>query len=279
MFNLFQDIEPHRFRNEFIPREPGERDYIFISRKDKVLFVENGGNLSLPLFYTVYETYPEACCDLTYLFSVDETAFFLSNQDIQEKAQWRYEHLNVFRQIEPSWLAFAGATASHLALWYNTHRFCGACASPMSHKHDERAMLCPSCGVIEYPKIAPVVIVGIIDGDRILLTKYAAGFNRYALVAGFVEIGETLEEAAAREVMEEVGLRVKNVRYYKSQPWAFSGSLLSGFFVELDGSDAVTIDTKELSEGVWFHRKDIPPGDSTLSLTWTMVEAFRSGEA
>lgn len=274
---MFQDIAPHCFHNEYIPKAPREKDYVYIPRKDKVLLCERDGDLSLPQFDTINALYPEAAQNLTYLFTVDETAFFLSQQDLDETAHLRYEHLGVFRQLEPSWLAFAGATASHLAMWYDTHRFCGRCATPMTHKHDERAMVCPNCGVVDYPKISPVVIVGIVDGDRILLTKYAAGFNRYALVAGFVEIGETLEEAVAREVLEEVGLHVKNMRYFKSQPWAFSGSLLSGFYADLDGSDHVKIDTNELSEGVWFTRQAIPPGDSTMSLTWTMVEAFRAG--
>jgi len=119
------------------------------------------------------------------------------------------------------------------------------------------------------------VIVGIIDGDRILMTKYSSSHHRYALVAGFVEIGETLEQCVMREVMEEVGIKVKNLKYYASQPWPFSGSLLMGFFAELDGDDALTIDRTELSDGRWFHRDEIPAGDSVLSLTWTMIEAFR----
>lgn len=275
---MFQDIEPYEFRNEFVPREPRENDYIFMQKKDAVLFEESCGALSLPLYRTVFEAYPEVVTDLTYLFSVDETAFFLPKQEVDETDLLRYQHMNVFRQFEPSWLAFAGATAAHLGLWYDTHRFCGRCATPFSHKENERAVSCPSCGVIEYPRISPVVIVGIVDGDRILLTKYAAGYNRYALVAGFAEIGETLENAVKREVMEEVGLKVKNIRYFKSQPWAFSGSLLAGFFADLDGSDRVTVDTNELAEAAWFSRASIPAGDSMLSLTWTMIEAFRNGD-
>ncbi|MCL2610926.1 MAG: NUDIX domain-containing protein, partial [Defluviitaleaceae bacterium] len=123
---------------------------------------------------------------------------------------------------------------------------------------------------------SPVIIVGIIDGERILLTKYASGYDRYALVAGFVEIGETLEDAVRREIKEEVGLNVCNIRYYKSQPWAFSQSLLMGFFADVYGDDNVTIDKRELSEATWFHREDIPKGYTTISLTWTMIEAFRN---
>jgi NAD+ diphosphatase len=275
---LFQDIKPNVFHVEFAGKKPVSSDYVFILHRDRVLLEERNGGLSFPCYDVVNASFPETAADLIYLFSVDETAFFLSLRDIEETSRFKYHPIFVFRELEPEWLGFAGATAFHLALWYGARRFCGRCAAPMVHKDDERAVVCPNCGIIEYPKIAPVVIVGVVDGERILLTKYAAGYNRYALVAGFVEIGETLEDAVRREVMEEVGLHVKNIRYYKSQPWAFSGSLLSGFFADLDGDDTVRVDEKELSEGKWFHRWDIPTDGNTMSLTWTMVEAFRNGE-
>ncbi len=273
---LFQDIEPHRYHVEYRQKTPTEKDYVFMLHKDRVLLEERNGELSFPRIAAVRDAFPEAAAELIYLFSLDEEAFFLSLKEVDETGSFRFHPIFAFRDMSPSWLAFAGATAFHLTLWYDARRFCGRCTTAMLHKENERAVFCPSCGVVEYPKIAPVVIVAIIDGDRILLTKYSAGYNRYALVAGFVEIGETLEDAVRREVMEEVGLRVKNIRYYKSQPWAFSGSVLAGFFAELDGSDQIRLDTNELSEGVWVHRRDIPSGDSTLSLTWTMVEAFRA---
>ena len=141
-------------------------------------------------------------------------------------------------------------------------------------------MVCPLCGHISYPQICPSVIVAITDKDRILLTKYASGhssFKRYALVAGYSEVGESLEDTVRREVMEEVGLRVKNIRYYKSQPWAFSGSLLMGFFCDLDGSDEITLDADELSEAAWFHRDEINLEDDHISLTREMIIKFKEG--
>ncbi len=269
---------PHRYHVEYINKKPDGTDLVCILKGDRLLAEEKDGGLSFPPYSVVCRLFPDAAQELLYLFSLDETSFYLSFREIDETDSFRYQPIFAFRELEPSWLAFADATAFHLALWYDARRFCGRCASPMKHREDERAVVCPACGLIEYPKIAPVVIVGVTNGDRILLTKYAAGYNRYALVAGFVEIGETLEDAVRREVMEEVGLKVKNIRYYKSQPWAFSGSLLSGFFADLDGDDTVRVDEKELSEGKWFHRQDIPPDGNTMSLTWTMVKAFRSGD-
>ena len=123
------------------------------------------------------------------------------------------------------------------------------------------------------------MIVAVTDGNRLLLTKYAnrPGTVNYALVAGFTEIGETLEETVRREVMEEVGLRVKNIRYYKSQPWSFSSTLLCGFCCEVDGSREVRLDTEELAVAEWFEREDIPLEDDGVSLTREMIQMFRTG--
>lgn len=129
-----------------------------------------------------------------------------------------------------------------------------------------------------YPRISPAVIVGVTKGDYILMSKYAGRtYTNYALIAGFSEIGESAEQTVAREVMEEVGLKVKNIRYYKSQPWAFSRSLLMGFFCDLDGSDIITLDTRELSEAAWFHREEIALEDDHLSLTREMILQFKEG--
>ena len=110
-------------------------------------------------------------------------------------------------------------------------------------------------------------------------TKFYAGRNakRYALIAGFAEIGETLEETVKREVMEEVGLKVKNIRYYKSQPWGLSGSLLAGFVCDLEGEDTITLDKNELAVAQWFEREEIPYDDYDVSLTREMMIQFKKG--
>ena len=140
-------------------------------------------------------------------------------------------------------------------------------------------MRCPSCGNVMFPKISPAIIVAVTDDhNRLLVTKYAGRTkDQYALVAGFVEIGETLEETVQREVMEEVGLKVKNIRYYKSQPWSFSSTLLCGFFCEVDGDTDITLDTEELAVGEWFDRDNIPVEDDGVSLTREMIGVFKIG--
>lgn len=175
-----------------------------------------------------------------------------------------------------------GITGYQIHKWYTQNRFCGCCGQRMQPHEKERAMQCPACGRISYPQICPSVIVGIIDSSRILLTKYAPGhgnFRKYALVAGYAEIGESLEDTVRREVMEEVGLRVKNIRYYKSQPWSFSDALLAGFFCEPDGNTDIVMDREELSAAGWFERESLPVerSNAEISLTGEMIEVFRNG--
>lgn len=138
---------------------------------------------------------------------------------------------------------------------------------------------CPKCKTIEYPKICPAVIVGILNDDKILLSTYAGrDVKSYALIAGFSEIGETIEGTVHREVMEEVGLKVKNLRFYKSQPWSFSDSLLMGFFCEVDGSDKIRIDHSELATAQWFTRDEIILEQYDISLTREMILKFKNRE-
>ena len=140
-------------------------------------------------------------------------------------------------------------------------------------------MRCPTCGNMIFPRISPAAIIAVCDGDRLVLSKYAGrAYTRFALIAGFLEIGETAEEGVAREVMEEVGLKVKNIRYYKSQPWGIAGNLLLGYFCDLDGDDTIRIDENELSEAGWYDRNALPAKDDGISLTREMIRIFSEGK-
>ncbi|WP_324196331.1 NAD(+) diphosphatase [Bombilactobacillus apium] len=178
--------------------------------------------------------------------------------------------------MQPQWLSFASATATHLGWWYNAHRFCGICGKPLVQYTVERALVCMDCQEKIYPEITPAIIVAITNGEKILLTKFLTGYQKYALLSGYVEIGETLEKTLKREVFEEVGLSIHDIQYYSSQPWPFAHSLLVGFTAKLDEDLPIKLETDELSEARWFERDKIPHDDQPLSLTWTMIEAFRN---
>ena len=122
------------------------------------------------------------------------------------------------------------------------------------------------------------MIVGVLNGNKMLVTKYAnRPFTEYALVAGFTEIGETLEQTVEREVMEETGLKVKNIRYYKSQPWGVADDILSGFFCDVDGDDTITMDTGELKLAEWVTPETITLQSNDMSLTNEMMALFKGG--
>ena len=130
-----------------------------------------------------------------------------------------------------------------------------------------------------YPRINPAVIVGVTNGDSILVTRYRQGYAHNALIAGFAEIGETLEETVAREVMEEAGIKVKNIRYYKSQPWGMAQDLLVGFYCDADGDTTIKMDDNELRYAAWTKREDIVLQPNDLSLTNEMMKMFMQGKA
>lgn len=272
---MFQDIAPYKLNIGFQSRQAGEHDYL-VGYNNNRLLVYDSEELVFP---TVSESRQLCGADTArplFLFETDGRGFFLSPDVLPESGGLQYQDVRILRNKQPGWLSFCGATAAHLARWYENYRFCGKCAAPMLHKQDERALYCPACGRVEYPRINPVVIVGIVDGERLLLVKSGVSeYKSHALVAGFMEIGETLEDTVRREVREEVGLDVRNIRYYKSQPWAFSDSVLVGFFADVDGNTEPYLDGRELSEAVWFHRDEIPAEGNSLSLTWDMIEHFR----
>ena len=139
-------------------------------------------------------------------------------------------------------------------------------------------MKCPSCGNMIFPKICPAVIIGLRDGDRLMMSRYAnREYKGRALLAGFCEVGETPEETVVREVMEEVGLKATNVTYFGSQPWGIDCNLLLGYYADVSGDVDVTIDKEELAAASFVKREDIEPEPITESLTATMIEEFRCG--
>lgn len=199
----------------------------------------------------------------------------------EKHANDRYAYVNTaeYRYKTPMWKVYACAVGEQLNRWYDANKFCSRCGHVVTHHEHERALQCTNCKRVIYPTISPVVIVAVVDGDRILMTKNTrGGYKRYALVAGYTEVGESIEETVKREVLEEVGLHVKNIRYYKSQPWPFSDTLLMGFFADLDGSDHIVLQEEELTEATWFIRDEIPRNDLKISLTNEMIELFRSGK-
>ena len=194
---------------------------------------------------------------------------------IAETDELQYVDFNIFRSLGHQTASLLTA-CRHLWNWYENNRYCGKCASPLMPDQAERALRCPSCGNLLFPTIAPAVIVAITCGDRILLARNVR-YQHYALIAGYVEVGETLEHALRREVLEEVGLEIHDVRYLGDQPWGVSGSHMFAFHAKADDNAPLRIQETELADAKWFSREEIQPIPHKVSIAYELMERFRKG--
>ena len=274
---MLQDMEFGRLENEFRNITANPEDIILCFRDGQVLLRRDGDDtLTLPTL----EQMPRHTSAPRYIFRMNGENFFLWTDAAPEQLDgFAYEPVRMLRQLKSKEICYAVMTGWHLYNWYRSNRLCGCCGTATEHDTKERMLRCPSCGNLIFPRISPAVIVAVTDGDRLLLSKYAGrAYTRYALLAGYTEIGETIEQTVHREVLEEVGLKVKNLRYYKSQPWGVDGNVLMGFYCDLDGSDAIHIDEKELSMADWYPRDNLPAKDDGISLTREMIRVFGEGK-
>ena len=179
------------------------------------------------------------------------------------------------RASEVEWLV--AGRAVQLVDWARTHRFCGRCGTPTQPQPNERAMKCPACGLLAFPRLAPAMITLVTRGDEALLAR-GVQFRAplYSCLAGFVEPGESLEGAVVREVREEVGVEVGNVRYWGSQPWPFPHSLMIGFTAEWQSGE-IEIDPTEIVDAQWFHRDALPNVPPRISIARKLIDAWVEG--
>ena len=269
---MIQDIFPHKLYNSYdAAAEPTPDSYVLSFHQAQVLLKQDD---SLPQVSDMGQS------DYRFLFRIDDHSYFLPNEHFPETENFTYHSVRAVRGNEsiPKHQRYAILTGKHLSDWYRDTRFCGCCGSPLRHAETQRAMVCDNCQRHFYPRIMPAVIVGVIRDEQLLLTRYRTGFAYNALIAGFTEIGETLEETAAREVLEETRLQIKNIRYYKSQPWGIANDILAGFFCEVDGDSTIRMDTDELKYAEWVKRKEIALQPDDASLTNEMMQQFRDGK-
>jgi NAD+ diphosphatase len=179
----------------------------------------------------------------------------------------------VYGRLDEDLFALSGR-AVQIVEWDRTHQFCGHCATPMQQLPTERAKRCPHCSLVNYPRLSPAVIVLIARGEELLLAR-APHFPKgmYGLIAGFVEPGESLEDTIVREVHEEVGITIKNPRYFGSQPWPFPNSLMIGFTAEYESGE-IAIDPQELETAAWFYKYDLPTIPPRISIARKLIDWF-----
>ena len=292
---MIHDILPHVLNNEFKVCDPKPTDFVIRYDGAKTLLKKvatsgqegaSAAGYAIPRVGELLALEGKTLADFEghYLFSIDDTAFFLDDSIEAKPADtvatpegYEFMGSRTFRTMNPV-ERMGGATAVHIAHWESLNKFCGKCGNVTIRGDHERSIVCPKCGNVVYPRISPVVIVAVRNGDKLLMAHNIDNPNpRLFLISGFVEVGESLEQAVHREVMEEAGLRVKNIRYFGSQPWPFSDSMIAGFTAELDGDDTIRMQASELSEAMWVSREDIPEYETDVSISCCLIENFRRG--
>jgi len=272
--NVFQDYAEN-FNIEYDGKSPCENDTLLCYKDREILCgYDENNRVVLPKFRDIKEN-----INAVFVFSETGKRYFLALDTVASAEGFEYKDINLLKSAVCDKNQFAAITGVHYRSFHDENRFCGRCGERLRHYPEKRCMICESCGNEVFPKISPAVIVGVMDEetDSIVLTKYAdRDYKKYALVAGFAEMGESAEDAAKREVMEETGLEITDLKYYRSQPWGFSQNLLMGFFAKVKNSREIKMDETELSEAVWVRREDVPAVPDSISLTGEMMWAFKS---
>ena len=273
---MIHEIAPEILDNQYRRENIQDDSSIMLFFEGRLLLSTKNGQISYPRYAQVKNKIGR----YVYLFSLSGRGYFLAEPLFTETEYEGFQAVTAIqlRDKQPVSEAFAGMTALHLYRWYASVQFCGCCGNRAKHDENQRMMRCPTCGNLMFPKISPAIIVAVTDGERLLLTKYAGRKTAaYALVAGFVEIGETAEECVAREVFEETGLHIKDIHYYGSQPWGFDGNLMLGYTAQLDGTHEIELDQNELATAVWLKPEEIPDIADYSSLTREMIRRFKYG--
>jgi NAD+ diphosphatase len=253
----------------------GQPGWWFLFRDQRLLVRENDQGASV-LHQLTADLLPSRHASCHYLGTLDRQpclAAELSGKAVPPPGTALLGLRDLFEGMDPTLLAVAGR-AGQILRWDRLHRFCGRCGAPTHNKSDERAKICSVCNQIYFPRVSPAVIGAIVNQDRILLAsspRFPAAF--YSVLAGFVEPGETLEEAFRREVREEVGIEIANIRYFSSQPWPFPDSLMVGFVADYAGGE-ICPDGTEISHAAWFTADDLPHLPGPYSIARHLIDWF-----
>lgn len=256
-------------------KEIGPAYWFLFYRDELMIFVnEMTGSNHIP-FIADSKDVPAGMSDIQYLGLIDGKQGYVASLSggAAPEGHFFISLRKLFGGMEDDWYWLANR-AYHLLNWRRKNGYCGCCGEAMVESPDEVAMNCGRCGNIVYPRISPAVIVAITKGEQILLAHSARFTGKmYSVIAGFVEPGENLEECVKREVMEEVGLNVRNVRYFSSQPWPYPDSLMIAFTAEYESGE-IRIDEKEITDAGWYTRDNLPEMPSRVSVARKLIDAW-----
>jgi NAD+ diphosphatase len=264
------------FVSSFIsPGEYGEPAWWFIFQKDGLLVHGSGREVRIP---RVPEPGSLGVTPVLrqYMGTLDGEHCYACEMDARDAVPGGMTgmSLRALFGLVPDDLFWVAVRASMIMYWDGTSRFCGRCGQPATLRDDERVKVCTACGFKMYPRISPAVIVAVIKDRHILLgrsTRFPQSF--YSVLAGFVEPGETFEDCIKREVREETGIDVKNIRYFSNQPWPFPDSLMIGFTAEYAGGE-IRVDGEEVVDAGWFSADNLPEIPGKVSIARRLIDWF-----
>jgi NAD+ diphosphatase len=258
------------------PEEPGPDALCFAVSGRSLLLKEEAR--ALPELGVL--EFDVASAPMHYLGALDgrPSVVVVLEEGVAPRSGFELLPLRPLHAVIPDHLFQLAGRAVQIAEWHQNHRFCGRCGTPTEDVPGERAKRCLDCGLLAFPRLAPAVIVRVTRGDEILLA-HGARFPEpiYSVLAGFVDPGESVEECVAREIREEVGIELEQIRYFGSQPWPFPHSLMLGFTARYAGGEIV-IDESEIVDARWFSRGDLPrllPGPISIA-RWLIDDWLRS---
>jgi NAD+ diphosphatase len=255
--------------------EPADDAVCFVFRRGELLIAASRSEGALPR-YTEIQVVRERIVRANLIGWLDQQPAFAIELD-EEAADLQPLEFRPLRGAfgvldERTWMV--AGMAAQVVEWDRSHQFCGRCGSRTEYVTNERGKRCPVCGLVAYPRVSPAVIVLVERGDEALLARgphLAAGM--YALIAGFVEVGESLEDAVRREIREEVGIEVDRIEYFASQSWPFPHSLMLGFTAQYDSGE-IEIDHNEIEDARWFSPDDMPRVPPPLSIARKLIDHY-----
>lgn len=257
------------------PQNIDENAWWFIFKKDELLVINNSEKLE-PLSKSNLQEIEKDLSDIQYLGTLENrqcfTAEFIGESEIPGEI-----YLKSLRPLLMAWddaLFTLAGRAYQLIDWDRNHKYCGRCGTKTETKFGENAKTCPNCGLICYPRISPAIIAAVIKDDKILLAHSGRFRNKmYSVLAGFLEPGETFEECVKREIFEEVNIKVKNIKYFGSQPWPFPNSIMIGFTAEYESGE-IKVDNKEIIDADWYGPNELPEIPGKWSIARKLIDWY-----
>jgi len=270
----FLDISSH-FIPGVAPQPGADVSYHIVISDDEILSID-GASPWRPLNQDEYKWLGVEIIAEHFLGDVNGIPVYAceADPDAENPPGYEFETLWSFLGTIDEAVFYLIGRAKQIVEWHRDHHFCGKCGAVTNSSNFDRSRKCESCNLMFYPRLSPSIIVLITRGEHLLLAKNAhARGNFYSTLAGFVEPGESIEETVHREVMEEVGLKVKNLRYFNSQSWPFPNSLMLGFHAEYDSGDIV-IQEEEIADAQWFHYQDLPSRPAMVSISGWLINDY-----